>query len=285
MLRGPGPMLLLFALAVTCLIGWARWVWNRARPHVVNSRVYLVHPSEIEVTSPPPWVRSDVKAEVIRDAGWDAPISILEEDTSERINRAFEFHPWVASARTTLTYPARIEVKLHYRKPAAMVRLELPRGLQLIPIDEQGTRLPAEDFTAEDRAEYPQISDLSNVPVVGQKAADERLVGAARLAALLSDVWHRFGFHVITPADGLRSSEGSAELQIFTRSGVAILWGWPPGSEPQGEIAASEKLARLKQYVQEHGPLDGSSGTHLLDVRKLPSPSRTATRPKKAATG
>jgi len=65
-------------------------------------------PESIELhPDPPPWVRGDIRSDVIHRAGWDQPLSMLDEELPQRIADAFEFHPWVERAKVTLKYPAQ----------------------------------------------------------------------------------------------------------------------------------------------------------------------------------
>ena len=95
--RGPGvPVLgsffgLLFGprmrpiLAVAAvLVGGAYWTWSQVREKVVAEAHYQVMLGDIVVTSPPVWIKADVKGEALRDASLDAPLSILDEQLAER---------------------------------------------------------------------------------------------------------------------------------------------------------------------------------------------------------
>jgi hypothetical protein len=63
-------------------------------------------------------------------------------------------------------------------------------------------------------------------------------------------------------------------FELFTRSGTRIVWGLAPGSNAAGELPATEKVARLQQYLDEHKTLEGPSGPQELDVRTLPAAKR-----------
>src|SRR5689334_19316346 len=87
-------LLLLVALGVG-----ARFAWIAQQPRIARDSHYLLTPENIHVTAPPPWVRSDIKSQALRDAGLLGAISALDdwESLSRRLKEAFEFHPWVAS--------------------------------------------------------------------------------------------------------------------------------------------------------------------------------------------
>ena len=50
---------------------------------------------QIQITPPPAWIHSDVKTEVIRDAGLPVELSILDERLFDRLKQAFALHPWI----------------------------------------------------------------------------------------------------------------------------------------------------------------------------------------------
>ncbi|HEX2476191.1 MAG TPA: hypothetical protein VHK01_15680, partial [Lacipirellulaceae bacterium] len=77
----------------------AHLLWQHSKPIVAGSAQYLITADSIHITPPPPWIRSDVKAEALRDAGLSQPLSVLDDwpALAQRIENAFEFHPWVAS--------------------------------------------------------------------------------------------------------------------------------------------------------------------------------------------
>ena len=58
---------------------------------------------------------------------------------------------------------------------------------------------------------------------------------------------------------------------LVTRSGTRIAWGYAPGANAVGELAAAEKVARLERYFTDHDTLAGPQGKpQVLDVHDLP---------------
>ena len=273
--------LLLWLLAIGGLALVARVVWNEVREHVAARDDYRLDPREIEITPPPPWIRADVKAEALKNASIDGPLSILDEGLVERIHQAFALHPWVAQvARVTKRHPAHVEVELIYRRPVAMV--EVPGGL--FPVDVEGFLLPSDDFSPLEARTYPRIRGVESSPQgsVGRPWGDPIVTGAARIAEALQPMWSELGLRSIQWVKPAAASDPSAPaaFELLTAAGNAIPWGAAPGSEPTGEPTAEQKLARLKSYVARHGSLDDpSGGPHDLDLRTPTSTPRTASRP------
>ena len=149
------------AVIVALVAGTCYLVWQEVGPHVLASGQYQVEPDQIRVApTPPPWVRSDIKSDVIRQARLDGPLSIVDRDLTVRIAAAFAAHPWVARVdRVSKQFPSGLDVVLSYRKPAAMV--EVQDGAGGLPVDAEGVLLPTKDFSAQDADEYPRIGERS----------------------------------------------------------------------------------------------------------------------------
>lgn len=239
-------------------------VWQQVRGHVLAGVHYQVEPETIAISPTPPWIKTDVKAEVIRDASFAGPLSLLDNELTVRIAGLFSTHPWVAQVlRVSKRYPAGLDVVLSYRRPVAMV--ELRDGA--LPIDAQGVVLPTFDFTSEEAAGYPRIAEINNTPAgaVGKPWGDPRVAGAARVAAALLNDWQALKFSHIVTAGGRPGREGVDYVYaVFTTSGTRILWGAAPAGDGLGEAPAAQKVTRLKQYLADNGSLDGPDGPQQL---------------------
>ncbi len=236
----------------------ARVIWLRVRADVFRGSEYQLSLDDIEITPPPSWIRGNVKAEALRDGSLDEPLSLVDENLTEQIAKAFALHPWVARVeRVTKRYPAGASVDLVYRKPVAMV--EVPDGL--FPVDSRGFLLPSADFTAAEARTYPRIADVTSQPMgpVGTSWNDASVTGAARIAEVLTPIWNELRLYQIRrrPAASQSRAEGG-EFYLITRTGNVIPWGNPPDDELPPEPSAAEKIARLKKYAAEHGSLDNS---------------------------
>lgn len=281
--RGPGvPVLgpffgLLFGprmrpiLAVAAvLVGGAYWTWSQVREKVVAEAHYQVMLGDIVVTSPPVWIKADVKGEALRDASLDAPLSILDEQLAERIAKAFSFHPWVAEVREVRkSVPARVTVDLVYRRPVCMV--ELPDRSGLYAVDDQAFLLPSRDFLDEPQkaAQYPRLAGITSVNIgrVGVRWPDPFVQGGVLIAAVLEESWHRLNLTRIVPAETAGFGPSTPQFELATRNGTRVLWGSPPGMETSGEASVADKLASLNRYVADHGTLEGRDGPQRIDVR------------------
>ena len=286
-IAGPGRTAVLILAIVAALAGSVFFLWGKYGDRVLASDEYWVTPARVDITPPPPWVRSDIRAQVFRDASLDGRLSIMDPDLVERIANAFSLHPWVAEVlRTRKRHPGRVEVELVYRRPVCMVRT----GGQLLPVDAEGILLPAGDFSPVEALRYPRLEEIRTVPLgtAGTRWGDARVFGGAQIAAAFGPAWGDLSLDRIVPSKA--TAVGYADeptFELYTRGGTRILWGRAPGMDLPGEVPAPEKVARLKRYKQEHGTLEGINGPQKLDVRSLRSMQgapRTAGKPKEQAS-
>jgi len=273
--RGQGRPIVWTVLLVVGLVGGWCGVWYGAgvRQYVLSSDEYLVTPQSVQIPPLPDWINnSQIRNEVFRDASLDGPLSIMDDDLTERIGNAFSLHPWIAKVCWVRKHhPARVEVELIYRRPVCMV--EVPGGL--FPVDSQGVLLPAADFSPIEASRYPRLVSVDTLPMgtAGECWGDPRVVGGAEIATALGEAWQELRLAQILPST--RPAAGvmtEHTYTLVTRRGTQIYWGPAPGSGVPGELPAAEKVALLQKYVQEHGTLEGHHGPQELDVRRLQTP-------------
>ncbi len=219
------------------------------RDHVQTRPEYQAAVEQIQLTPLPAWIHSDVKTEVIRDAGLPVELSILDERLFDRLKQAFALHPWIARVeKVERSYPAHIQVDVVYRRPVAMV--EVPGGL--LPVDADAILLPTADFSPAEAENYLRIAGAASSPLgpLGTAWADPAIAAAAKLADLLQPAWTDLQLRRIRIRNLVAT--GGAQimfLELGTRSGTTFVWGAAPGSELPQEATAAEKLARLQQLA------------------------------------
>ena len=277
----PGPrrrFLVIAIVSISVAAGWTA-LWRHVRDHVLAGEQYHLRMHQIEITPRPAWIRADVRAEAVRDGSLEGPLSILDDDLTLRVAKAFELHPWVAKVkRVAKHHPARVTVELEYRRPVAMIAV--PGGLYAI--DNQGIVLPSDDFSPVEAVRYPRLANFPGAasPVAGTAWIDERVVGAARIGEQLLNDWPVLKLHRLEPLPESGTADGTWQYQLISRSDARIIWGHAPGSEGPSELPSTEKLVLLRRAV-EQGAL---TGPKELDLRQTPSqlsaPERTARGPE-----
>jgi hypothetical protein len=267
----------------------AHFTWQQFRHQIAGDSHYALNADRIRITPQPPWIRTDIKSQVLRNAGLQGNLSLLQDTDTlcRQIKDAFEFNPWIASVgRIRVEVPVAIGVELVYRKPVAAVESTDPNGIMYLPIDEHAVRLPESDLSEAERRYLPRISGITGRPLVGDKWDDPRVAGGARLAVHLSDVWQKLRLVeiVANPLTSASSDKPVFRYEIVTSGGTHIVWGMTPGDEASiGESPFVQKRQRLLDYAAQHGKLESIDGPAVLDIRsELVVTPRTAR--KKAIT-
>jgi len=238
-------------ILVSFLTAWAA-AWIVVRGRVAAQADYYLTADQIDLTPRPPWIRSDVKAEVLRDASLDRPLSLLDDQLTRRIYEVFPVHPWIARVQhVTKRYPPRLAVDVVYRRPVCMVEVEGPNRAAY-PVDVESVLLPSGDFSAVDAARFPLLRGIDTPPQgVGSAWGDQRVLEGARLAAALADVWIDLELASLAPLPRTEDAAGEPQLyQLTTRSGIQILWGLPPKGNPADQALTEAKLARLRESLR-----------------------------------
>ncbi len=255
----------LMAVAIVGLAAGSSYlVWQDVRGRVLAEQQYVLDSQQIAVTpSQPAWIHSDIRNDVVHQAGLDGPLSLVDPQLTVKMADAFAAHPWVARVeRVSKHFPASLHVVVSYRRPVAIV--EVDDGAGGLPVDANGVLLPTREFTPDAASAYPRIGEIHNKPAgsVGSSWGDSRVVGAAQVAAALLDDWKSLGLFRIVPGERKPGRRGVEYTYLLTtHSGTTIQWGRSPATEVPGEVPAVEKIAQLKRYAaQNHGSLDTPEG-------------------------
>ena len=128
---------------------------------------------------------------------------------------AFELHPWVASVeRITQTAAQRARHRAQISPAGRGRRIERRTGVTFLPIDEHAVRLPEGDLTEAERRYLPRISGVTGRPLVGDTWDDPRVVGGAKLAAALADVWQQLRLVEILAHVEPSSPDGETRMHV-----------------------------------------------------------------------
>jgi hypothetical protein len=259
------------ALIVVAALGWAmQTVWRLVEPAIVHREPYLLAAERITMTTQPEWIDSDIHEEVIRNAGLDKRLSILDEAFMSVVEDAFALHPWIATVdKITKQYPAGVHVDVTFRKPVAVVEMASEEGMLLVPLDADAVVLPIVDIPEIRKRYMPRIQNIVDRPPVGQKWDNPRVTGAVDLAVRLADYWEQLFLVDILPSTRpeILDEHRFFVYDLMTRGGTRVVWGAAPGLSPPGEADFGTKLERLKRCVTEHGPLDTVQSPAIVDVR------------------
>ena len=239
-------------------------------PDLSERSEYRLRTAEIIIPDAPRWIPHNLVEQVIRKAELPDEVSVLEPDLGQRVAAAFEQHAWVTKpVRVEISVPARIKVSFEYREPVAMVQI----SDGYYPIDFDGVLLPPRDFPPSELDHYPHISGMGTTPLngVGSSWGDARVIGAARLAAVLAPYWEEWELKTIHVPERLEASQKYEDLEfsVTTLGGSRILWGRPPGHGHPLEITEEQKIGRLQDFLERSKAFDGPwevNINHLMEI-------------------
>lgn len=258
-----GPTLLL-------VFGYLAWIQYGATH--LNVALYGVAEENIVVTSPPAWIRTDVKKEVFTGSRLDR-LSVLDKQMSASVYNAFRVHPWIRKVfRVQKMSGGQVRVDLEYREPIAMVYYEpslsasvstfptsnnphvLGEGTsaEFLPVDVEGYLLPTKDFSSEDVTKYIRIyaRNVSEAGLVGSEYGNPQIREALLLARLVKNLREPLGIDSIYVYPGGQSLGNTRSiLEITTSEKQRITWGHAPGQESRGEPDMETKLRTLHQFL------------------------------------
>lgn len=256
--------ILLWSTVLVLFFVGANVFCERFGDKIVQASRFQLTPDSLDLGESPPWIRHDIRPELLLIGFPDKGGNVLQRDVLRKIASAAEEHPWIRKVgELRKEYPNKIRAAVEWRRPVAMVRI----AEGLLPVDADGVLLPSRDFTPVEAAQYPRIVGTYPLPCgpAGQNWGDVRISHAASLAELLFSDWKKYGFRQIEPGP-----EGvSDEFVIVTHSGSRILWGHAPVVSVVREVSPEEKLQRLHAYYREHGSFDGIEGPQEIDLRPV----------------
>jgi len=258
------------AVAVVTAAAVAGWVlWSRVSDTVRTHPDGVLLPDAVELQGTADWVRSDLKAEALRNASLDGGLPLDDPELARRLARAFEMHPWVKLVvDVRLRHPAAAVVKVLCREPVAMV------GVQggLLAVDAEGVVLPSGDFTAESAAAYPRISGIESSPQGPEGSAwgDPVVEEGAALALAIGPEWKPLGLTECRPV----GRHGLRKWELVGPSQRTILFGSAPGRESPDEPSAAAKISRLRALAARTAATPDAVDAERIDLTVPPADDR-----------
>jgi len=247
-----------------CTVGVATYhLWSHYGDTIVSQPKYQLDPNRLRITPQPDYIRSDVKEAAIT-LGRLTGANLLDPQLVLQVRQAFAVQPWVKQVRSVnKSFPSTVEVDLVYRRPIAMV--ETPAGMfpphdyeGLLPIDGQAYLLPVE-VSEQEATRFPKIAGIDSSPTgpPGSPWGDIRVAEAARIVALLEEIWDELGLlKVEVPPKNSPLENTDETFYLITKQRNRVRWGSAPGAESTGEESAQEKAVALREYARSQGSLD-----------------------------
>ena len=259
----------LIILAIAISLPFAKPLLQQWRPDLSRYREYQVELNQISINEPPHWVPHDLVEQVVFRAKLPPTLSLLDEELTEHIARAFTDHPWIAEVVQVKksSFPSRVEVILKYREPVALVE----KRTGFFPVNADGILLPPEDFSLAETAGYLKITGVRSSPFSepGETWNDPLVLAAARLASLLKHDWNSLDLKAIEvpPRSSTEIDLEQAVLTLISQGGSKIVWGKAPEVASVDELDSEQKLEQLHKYFSDYGSFELPSGPYEIDIR------------------
>lgn len=246
------------ALVLGAMVGGGLMLADYTCDYVHHMDRFEARLADMKHDPPPYWIRDRFLDEVKTLGGLPDRFCVLDGHTVRRLVEALRLHPWVRHVQwVRARHPNRLEAKVEYRWPVALVQV---RGGGTL-VDRHGVVLRAErDFPLAERAKCFWITGVTMPPpsTPGRTWDDPGVQAACELAQVLRACKDRLALTVIDVANhqGRRDLRDS-EIVLWTSNRTRVNWGRAPNTDKPGEVPVQEKLARLVQYAQKYGSLDG----------------------------
>lgn len=259
------------ALAAGLFHAWRRWGITALEK--MDHRVQL---EKLQLTPPPEWVLSDIAAEVFRN-GSLGELSLLDDELTLKVHAAFELNPWIASVdRVGKRADGCLFIKLQYRRPVAWVEVPAkmtnfdnrPNQPGVLAVDREARPLPvlAEQYATLELVRI-SVPDPEPWSMAGQVWHDPRIIGAAKIADLLSTNWSELAVHSIRarpwPGGGALSDQAPVFEIVYT-DGSTYTWGSAPGGESPNELSIQEKIDHLRAGARRATAARGTAAPAIL---------------------
>ncbi len=236
------------------------------KSYVDAGPTYHLTYGEIHLDPPPPaWFRGGSVAfleQVLGGSGEFRSFSALDFDP-DHLRLLFKLSPWVERVSgVTKAHPNRVTVRLHYREPVAIERLDdesertvIDRDAVLLPREdvdpdflERLVRLSRFERPAEPRPGqlWSQMDPKSGIPV-----RNERVLAAARLAAYFRE---RLSLEPTTPPPLPRLYiHAWGECGLYAQVGADLMFRWAEArrNTPSDGLTPEAKWDLLRKFVRE----------------------------------
>jgi len=282
LLLHPATLFVVFNIA---LAATAVYCWERYQNKIVDPRISLLSAEKIQVNTPPPaWAKTNIKEAILTATGESK--SLFDPELISDAVATCQSIGWIERVQRMEKTRDGLNVDLIYRDPIAVVELDdntVPGWKQqpkLIPVDRMGVIMP--EALALSGSIQPKIfihhwdgsqnSTPQHLSHIRRWTAwpDARVQDAAAISEVLFQDWQAFGLcRIISRRQIQDVQDKTIPFELWSDEGpnaAIVLWGNPPGSEIENEAPFDLKVAALRAYVEQHGPLN-KLPERVIDLR------------------
>ncbi|MDP6923740.1 MAG: hypothetical protein R2549_06510 [Candidatus Scalindua sp.] len=246
----------LVAVVVFSVIWLGQFGWKR----LTEQDIFVVSPATFSFEAPD-WATDEFAHEINNIHGLKDKYNIFEKDLTEKIVNVYESSPLISRVNyVQRELPNRLKMKFELRRPVAIVKRKRKKYL----IDKDCVRLPKKfyNYPVEGDPIYIVSKKSAKVPRYGEKWKDRSIEDGIDL---LNYLRHNKVDKLLKIASidvskiGDRHKDGKIGVELWTKDGAKIKWGFSASSGQVNELSNYEKLQNLLSVAME-------AGTDLEDV-------------------
>lgn len=267
--------LALVVVVILSVIWLGKFVWKR----LTDQDIFLISPTTFSFETPD-WATDEFAHEINNIRGLKKKYNIFEKDLTKKIVDVYESSPLISRVSyVERELPNRLRMKFELRRPVAIVKRKHKEFL----VDKDCVRLPEKFYKYPEEGDDPIyiISRKSvKIPGYGEKWKDRSIEDGI---SLLNFLQHNKVDKLLKIVSidvsmiGDRRKDGNIGVELWTKDGAKIKWGFSASSGQVNELSNYEKLQNLLSVALEEGTDLGN--VEYVDVRwKAPLAKRVSIR-------
>jgi len=266
-----------FALVVVVafsVIWLGKFVWKR----LTDQDIFLVSPTTFSFETPD-WATDRFIHEINNIHGLKDEYNIFEKDLTKKIADVYESSPLISKVNyVERQLPNRLRMKFELRRPVAIVKRKRKKYL----VDKDCVRLPKKFYNYPEEGDPIYIISRKSVkiPGYGEKWKDRSIEDGINLLIYLKHNKIDKLLKIVSidvSKIGDRHKDGKIGVELWTKDGAKIKWGFSASSGQVNELSNYEKLQNLLSVAMEEGA--GLEDMEYVDVRwKTPLAKRISIR-------
>ncbi len=266
--------LALVAVVVFSVIWLGKFGWKR----LTEQDIFVVSPATFSFEVPD-WATDEFAHEINNIHGLKDKYNIFEKDLTKQIVNVYESSPLISRVNyVQRELPNRLKMKFELRRPVAIVKRKRKKYL----IDKDCVRLPKKfyNYPIEGDPIYIISKKSVKVPRYGEKWKDRSIEDGIDLLNYLRHNKVDKLLKIVSidvSKIGDRYKDGKIGVELWTKDGAKIKWGFSASSGQVNELSNYEKLQNLLSVAMEAGT--DLENVEYVDVRwKTPLAKRISIR-------
>jgi len=266
--------LALVVVVVFSVIWLSKFGWKR----LTEQDIFVVSPATFSFEAPD-WATDEFAHEINNIHGLKDKYNIFEKDLTKKIVNVYESSPLISRVNyVQRELPNRLKMKFELRRPVAIVKRKRKKYL----VDKDCVRLPKKfyNYPVEGDPIYIISKKSVKVPKYGEKWKDRSIEDGI---SLLNYLRHNKVDKLLKIVSidvskiGDRNKDGKIGVELWTKDGAKIKWGFSASSGQVNELSNYEKLQNLLSVAMEAGA--ELENVEYVDVRwKTPLAKRISIR-------